>query len=85
MTNATQTKGKTKMTSQSQYECDRCGNLFTGADANDCPHCQTPSYSWDWVDGGVAIFRDGVKIGEIKTEFPSRDGLAIVDALTAAR
>ena len=42
------------------------------------------AYGWDWIDNGVAIFCDGVKIGEFATDFPSRDGLAIVDALRNA-
>ena len=42
------------------------------------------AYSWDWKENGVAIFRNGVKIGELATDHPSRDGLAIVDALQNA-
>jgi hypothetical protein len=58
--------------------------MFTDLIENEVTETRTV-YSWDWVDGGVVILRDGVKIGEIETEFPSRDGLAIVDALTATR
>ena len=42
------------------------------------------AYSWDWKENGVAIFHNGVKIGELATDHPSRDGLAIVDALQNA-
>ena len=30
-----------------QYECERCGNLFFGADEHDCPNCPATDESSD--------------------------------------
>jgi len=43
------------------------------------------AYGWDWTDGGVKLFRDGLQLVEVGTRFPSRDGLRLVDAAASGQ